>query len=385
MKHRQLGKAGLMVQYFSTFLLTTVPAQLFLFLVFLLKSRAPRKVYVYLAILAGYVVIVLVSNPVTIPMKNMLFYFSFVAPFLVMLSLNHSLNLVVITDGFIAALCLITLALAILVNSPLGGDLWFMPAEHGHRGLFGGFYQRPLGMAGVASSSAALIVFSLVLNDQTRTEWTLFNKRNVLGMFAVTVIASGTGFMLFVLYLMIRLLANAFSSRRMKFSTKLMITAVVLMLILGASGTFVIEGFNKFSFAYALLILADKQLALRETTPENLSEVLLGGQVSPVDPTFATASDFGYLSMFNAIGILGSMLVLLPPFLFARSLGAFAVPTIFFFLSFVHYPALSSPPGAVLFATFLYMLRCYEKAELRIADRQQRAQERYGLQPQPAT
>jgi hypothetical protein len=60
--------------------------------------------------------------------------------------------------------------------------------------------------------------------------------------------------------------------------------------------------------------------------------------------------------MVTGIGIIGSVLVLLPPLLFWTARRSMLLPTLAFYLCFFHYPALSSPPGAVMFAVFLFML-----------------------------
>lgn len=366
MGHRQFARFGLIVLYFSTFVLTTVPAQIFLVFSFLLKPRVSRKVFFYLSICAVYLFFVISINPSDIPLRNLLFYFSFVMPFLVMLSVRDSINNFAITNGFMAVICAVTVAEAILVNSPLGTNIWFLPAEHAHRVLFfDGLYQRPLGVAGIASSSGALIVFSLALSDMFQTKWRLFCKKNIVAILALALLASGTGFMLLVVYLITKFSCNIFGAKRMLSGTTIGLSFIIILLTMGASGGyFTTEGFNKFSFEYANLIIVNKELSLSLLQPTSLVELLLGGQVSQGNPVFATASDFGYLSMFGAIGVVGSMLVLGVPLLFARSLRFFVAPTIIFYLSFIHYPALSSPPGAVLFALYLYMLGSY-KNEMR--------------------
>ena len=373
--YRGLEKVGLnilylfafIILYFSTFVLTTIPAQLLLVSLFLLKPLAPRKVYLYLTICVTYLFCVISINPSDIPLRNLLFYFSFVMPFLVMLSAKDSVNQFVITDGFIAAVCAVTIAEAIIINSPLATHVWFSSVEgdkeHPARALLGLF--RPLGVAGRASSSGALVVFSLVLSDMLRTRWTLFCKRNFFAALTLIVIASGTGFMMFIIYLAIRLSSYFLNARRTGLISGLSLTCIFILLLWGASGGLVLEKYNRFSFEYAISIIEHKSSLLTSFEAPDFVELLLGGQVSPTNPILATTTDFGYLGMFSAIGALGGMLILSAPLLFFRALRFFAVPTIFFYLCFIHYPALSSPPGAVLFALYLYMLSSYDSANRR--------------------
>ena len=358
MKYQQLAKSGLGLLYFASYILTTVPAQLLLIFLFLMQPRVPRKVAFYLIFCIIYFVGIIAINPSVIPLRNMFFYFSFVMPFLIMLSTRNRVNYFTITEKFMVVVCTVTVVEAIIINSPLGTNIWFLPANHVHRVLmFNGLYQRPLGISGVASSSAALIVFSLVLSDVFKEKWRFLSKKNILAILALIVLASGTGFVLFMIYLIMKLFSNVFSIQRMGLVVKIAVFSFVGVLFLGASSNlFLADGFNKFSFVYVSYIFQNKVMSFESLQLASLVEVLFGGQISQENPVFATASDFGYLSMFNAIGIFGSLLVLSAPLLFSRSIRFFIIPTIFFYMCFLHYPALLSPPGAVLFALYLYIL-----------------------------
>lgn len=363
MKIRTLTKVGLASLYLSRFALTTVPAQLLLLGLSLRKPRAPRRVTLYLLALAVYVSAVLLLNPSPVPLRNILYYFSFLPPFLVMLSAKNDEARFTVTTGFILAICVATIAEAILINTPIGADVWFFPADHPHRHLiFGnGWYQRPSGIAGIASSTASIVVISLVLSDVFEPHWGLFSAKNTFAVLALVVLATGTGFMYFMFYLVLKLLGGKVGSRRTRLGTKVSLFVVIGLLLYGATGGLWTRELNKFSFDYAWLIVENKMVMFRDSEPSTALEFLFGGQASQSASVLNTSSDFGYFGMFHAMGVIGCVLVLCAPFLFYRSLRYFVLPTVFFFLSFVHYPALSSPPGAVLFALYLFMLHSHRK------------------------
>lgn len=187
----------------------------------------------------------------------------------------------------------------------------------------------------------------------------------LFAVLTLVVLATGTGFVLFVVYFAAMSAYQA--SRQRSVFANVFRLATVMFLSLGAAGGFVTEGFTKFSFDYAYLILGMKVSRVESFTSQGFKELLLGGQVSLVNPVMTTTGDFGYLGMISSIGLLGAALVLGAPLLFARSLRGFIGPTVLFILSFVHYPALSSPPGAVLFALYLYMLASHIRVDQRQA------------------
>lgn len=361
MSYRRLGTVGLGALYFSRYLLSTVPAQLLLVCLLIIKSRAPRTVRVYVVLCFIYFLAVILVHPSVTAVRHMLFFFSFVPPFLVMLSARNSLHNFAVTPSFIVAVCVITVAEAIALNSPLSGYLWFFPEDHAYRTLFNGFYQRPSGVAGVASSSGALVVFSLVLCDAGQPRWTVLSKQMVAAVVTLIVLASGTGFVLFVLYLALRAAIRA--KRRVSQMSRLSAFGLVSLLAFGSVGVFAANGLTHFSLDYVSAIYDNKAAAVRAWAAEDMrgDELLLGHQISGSEPALTTSGDFGYMSMVSSIGLLGTMLVVGTPLLFAGSLHAFAVPSILFLLSFVHYPALSSPPGALLFALYLQMLAMHDR------------------------
>ncbi len=362
-----MTRLGLAALYFSRFLLTAVPAQLYLAALFLCRPRAPRPLVWYAVTCGAFVVTTVVLGRSLVPLRNAAFYFSFLTPLLAMCAVRRGAARFTAQNGFVIAVCVATLVEALLINTPLGADVWFFPADHPHRNLiFGaGWYQRPSGLTGIASSTAFIVVFSLILADVFDRNWRLLSARNVLATVTLTVLAAGTGFVLFILYLITKVPIRALAGKRPHLVSRLSVIAVVLILLYGATGNLWTNELNKFSFTYVWLIIENKMAMIRELHVPAVQQLLLGGQVSRAAPVLNTASDFGYFGMFHAMGLIGCALVLSAPLVFFRAIPSLAVPTAFVYLSFVHYPSLSSPPGAVLFAFYLFMLHDHTVASRR--------------------
>jgi hypothetical protein len=115
---------------------------------------------------------------------------------------------------------------------------------------------------------------------------------------------------------------------------------------------------NKFSFTYISYIVLIKYYAVFNDYDPNTTMLvnLLGQNISLNLEKAITSGDFGFVVMHEAIGIIGLMLVLLSPFVFIKSIKHFTVPIVIFYLSFIHYPALLSAPGAINFGILLYLL-----------------------------
>ena len=379
---KKLTTCSLLLLFFSRFILTTIPAQAALLLLFLRKPVLPTKVYIYLLVVIFYWVTVFLTGYSNIQAQHLLFYFSFIPPLLAMFSmkLNTTTSLFII-DKFIIAICMVTILEAFLVNSPLLDYLYFFPPEgSSERVNFLGFYQRPLGIAGNASMTSIVLIFSIVLADaknqifssgisepgiQGETKIQIFLDRQTIFLtIAILVLASGTGFILLLLYLFTKLLA------KFKLNEKylvLFISTLAFLALLIFSSILVSEpgvGFDKFSVVYLDFIIKhkiDNVIDVFENQNINIISVLFGQQVNTSMSHASTSSDFGFLTMYSAIGALGSALVLSTPILFMSSLHKFFIPTIFFYLSFIHYPGLLSPPGAVLFSLYIYILNNHSR------------------------
>jgi hypothetical protein len=376
-------RLGLLLLYFARFLTTTVPAQGLLLVQFLLRPTLPSKVWGYLFVVVVYCGAVLVLHPSLIPLKNLLFYFSFILPTVLILSGESGADRFV-TTRFLYILCALVICEAILLNSPLAGYLsFFLPADWANSSenvrLFG-VYQRPLGIAGNASMTSCVLIFTAVLGDVVGQaspasimsdsgarpaqggvpSARVFSFRSLVLTITVLGLGSGTGFGLLILYF-VSLLTARIKSGALKLFSFLSAIGLMILATYGGELTYLndIRGFGKFGSTYAVLVFGTKLEYLTSALKyqgAHYSLILLGNQIDPATLSAETGSDFGFLNMYNAIGLLGFLCVLGAPLLFASSARRLAVPTMFFYVTFLHYPGLLSPPGAVLFGLYLATL-----------------------------
>jgi len=381
---KKLSRHSLQLLYFSRFILTTIPAQAALLLLYMRKPVLPVKFLFYILCVIFYWACIFSFGYSAIRFQHVLFYFSFIPPLVILSSQKQPDVPVFISDRFIIAIFALTILEAILVNSPIAEHLYFfsLPEDSSERVKFMGFYQRPLGIAGNASMTSCVLIFSVVLADTVKDILTgissyekctshastrehtdnIFTYRTLLLIVSILILASGTGFVLLLLYLSFKL----FSRFQLKLNSLLQLIGMVALLIVCIYGsiylTTTIDDFDKFSMSYAELIYDYKIEIVRsnlEMQNANLISVLFGMQTETSLSEALTSGDFGYIVMYNAIGLFGSILVLIVPLLFISTITKFIIPTIFFYLSFVHYPGLLSPPGAVLFSLYIYLMLNY--------------------------
>lgn len=355
---RKISRFLLYGLFLSRFITSTVPAQIALGLLAVGTKRVPERLLGYLIVCAGYVGIVVVINPAYAPVSNFLFYFSFVPAFLVMLATRAAESEEFLTARAMKLISLLTFLDAVAMNSFLRPYMWFYPEGHVHgQSMIFGFYNRPAGIAAVTSSSGALAVFMLVLSDWWHPREALTNRRTLWTLATLVLLQSGTGFAMFSAYVLLRVYSQYRSSIQKRGASLVVLAGVVaaIYLTLGISDETAAQW--RFSFAYARLVYDIKVEEVIRSTFGNFDTLMLGAQIDATLVGNITTSDFGVLGMLMGIGIVGTVLVLLPPLLFWTRRRSMALPTAFFYACFLHYPALSSPPGAVMYAVFLFMLR----------------------------
>ena len=258
--------------------------------------------------------------------------------------------------------------------------MYFFPIEgSSERVNFFGFYQRPLGVAGNASMSSVISIFALSLRDVLNKNSTNILKIKYtedIGFFSnsksflsyqlfftclsVLLLMSGMGFGCLFLYIFILLIdKNNFTVKgSLSFSITLITLCTMAFLMTSELGL------DKLSLNYFNLLVElkkDSFLAVYTDNVLNLTNlrIFFGGQIDTNVSSVFTSGDFGYLVTYEAIGVVGMFLVLATPLLFWSSLIIYWRPTVIFYASFLHYPGLLSPPGAVLFSLYLYLLyRC---------------------------
>ena len=376
----KLKNVSLFFLYFSRFFLTTIIGQV-LILLCIRKTSMPLRIYAYIFIVFCYWLIVLSFGSTLVGPKHLLFYFSFIPPLILLFTSDERGFIELITVKFIVTICVLIIIEALLVNSSFISYMYFFPSEgSSERVQMFGFYQRPLGVAGNSSMTSVILIFSLSLRDAIKKSFsrTLYGNKAGDGIdftanptsflnypvifvsLSIFILMSGMGFILLLLYYVLLIFEKKTLNGRNVFS--------LLIILLALSGLTYVWNYdfevNKFSFDYFIYLVEFKIIdVLGEWANLNAGgylKILFGGQIDLDAIDVLTSSDFGYLVMYKAIGLLGVLLVLATPLLFASSLIVFVRTTIFFYASFLHYPGLLSPPGTILFSLYLYLLHSYE-------------------------
>ncbi len=367
LRRATLVRFGLRALFVSRYLTSTVPAQLLLLLLGMVRLRLPGRMLAYIAVSALYVGVVLVQNPQYAPMSNFIFYFSFVPPFLVMMSTRSEGSQEFLDLRAMKVVLVLTALDAVAMSTGLRQYMWFFPEGHSHgQSMIFGFYNRPSGVAAVASSSGALAVFMLVLSDLWHRRETLLNRRLVITLLTLLLLQSGTGFAMFGAYVVLRLVQQYRSRLRVRNRSAglLILASVVGAIYTTRNLEFEQAAQFRFSLEYARQVYEVKVAQLELTRFGRPATLWLGAQIDPALVGQVTTSDFGVLGMVQGIGIVGTTLILLPPLLFRTGRRSLVLPTVFFYACFLHYPALSSPPGAVIYGAFLWTLWSVKRGTL---------------------
>jgi len=354
--------AGLIGLIFAQYLTTAVPAYLLMMIGLLLRRgvKLPSRIVLYLCAVTLYWVAVMSYATGKNVFTHMLFYFGFLLPLIVFASDRRISISFFVNEKTLIGLCLLTLLEAVLFNSPVAHLLYFFPPEGSNdRIVIFGFYQRPMGIGGNPSLTAAILFFFAVLNDRIHGVTKLATQ--ALIVVTTLALASGTGFGLLLVYLLVL----AFRSIRYNikgialgvFYLSILLAALALALgfIVDLWSLRLQENFDKFSIGYFVLMYNYKMLVAASLFDGiDIEAILFGRQI--ISSAATTTGDAGMLNAVSALGLVGTMLLFAAPFLYVRGIWRNIVPTMFFFLSFVHYMGLLTPPGQVLLACYVWWL-----------------------------
>jgi len=353
-----LNYFGLFALIFAQYLTTAVPAYLILIICLVsgANTKLPTRAVLYICAVVLYWLSVLSYATGKNIFTHILFYFGFLLPFLI-IYVNRRIRIdVLINEKTIIGLCLLTIFEAVLFNSPIGQHLYFFPKGDNEITSIFGFYQRPTGIAGNASLTSVVLFFLVVLTEQIRGAIKL--RTRILVLATTLVLASGAGFGLVLIYLVIL----AFRSRRFTkkdFAVGFAYLLIVMAAIAVALG-FIVEAEKaenfKLSIDYFILMYDYKMYLVTSFLEQDasLETLLFGSQIVFDQP--GTTGDNGLLGAVRYIGWIGATLVFMAPLLYPGALRRYFVPFLFFCLSFVHYMGLLTPPGQVLFACYLSSL-----------------------------
>ena len=352
---RTLSYIGLFALIFAQYVTTAIPGYLALLMSLLLGAgiRLPSRIVLYICAVAVYWLAVLSYGAGKSVFTHMLFYFGFLIPYLTFATGKRISVDSFVNEKVIVALCLLIIVEAVLFNSPIGPHLYYFPEVGAvERTAILGFYQRPVGIGGNAAMTSTILFFLVILNEQIRGASKFTTQ--VLIFAAAILLASGTalGFLLFYLAVL-ALRSRAFSVKYylLRFVYVLVFISGIAV-IYGYFGTF--EQFDRFTIDYVQFLLDYKLLTLeRAIEVATLDTALFGYQIHDI---VATTGDSGFLVSVDAVGLIGAALLFMAPLLYPGAVLRNAVPSVLFYLSFIHYPGLLTPPGQILLACYLCIL-----------------------------
>ncbi len=297
----------------------------------------------------GQLLIALVLSASTAPLGNALFYFSFL-PVYLLLKAKRPEALILFLQGLLLLLLVFSACEFFLLNTPLSRYVWYLPQGHVHRSMIMNL-QRAQGLAAISSSSGAVSVLCLALYTTVAKE----KVRYYTAITAATILLlmSGTGFFLFLAYVILRRL-------RARSGVTLKVAAVGFLAVVAMISfmVFAAIGLNRFTTKYFVEIVVVKATQYAVYSGDiTAGSSILGGQADPIHPKLLSSTDFAVMGLFQSMGLVGTILVLLAPFILIGYRKQYWTLLVLCYLSWLHYPALASPIGAVFLGLFLALYR----------------------------
>jgi hypothetical protein len=261
-------------------------------------------------------------------------YFGFLIFYLLFYSSSNTVSI----ENVAILISMTVIIEALLINTIMPVSLMLNMPTHdgilieGHYTNYFGFYQRPYGPGTNPSMTSTLLVVLYTLIKRKSVKWLVFS--------AVTLSASTTGY---VLLLIAYFILNPVNFRGLSY----LIMIGLLAFILSALDDYFLY---RISPAY-LMTIAEYTLDqyLSHLKPDNYS--LLIGTNYLVDGEPFYQSDNGWAPFFYTNGLIILIAYLLTPFW--KGSYQKKAPYIIFLLGAIHYPAIFSLPGQVIFALLL--------------------------------
>jgi hypothetical protein len=249
--------------------------------------------------------------------------------------------------------CISVIVEAVLINAVIPPS--YLPnystgfEKSSHNTAFMGFYRRPMsiGNASMSSTIVSLMLFyleSLRKKGKILITWML----EIFALIAVILFASGTGFFIYFIYIFYKL--HIFSKKRNIVLFVLFIGIIIFLLNYAAVNSNSI--ISRISYKY-LEFLWDFKIKQIEDVLEELkkSSIVVGGIFA--SDNIRTWSDFALLDLFHSLGIYG--LVILFVFSIIKMNDVNFVAVFAGILGMIHYGAIISMPGQLIFAYSLIL------------------------------
>lgn len=254
---------------------------------------------------------------------------------------------------FIYLLCYAIILEAFLINTVISPTLLGnYPSQEvfeiSHQTSFLGFYQRPYGIGCNSTITSSILSLSLFFLRKEVTFYKLkWNKWiDVLTLVAILLLASGTGFFLYIIYVFYRY--NLISLKKSLLGILIgyilwgIITNIDLM---GAESIL-----KKISLEYINLLIEFKQEQMVETINElNSTSLIIGSDFS--NSPLLLWNDFAIRDFFHTFGFMGIIVFCI--FILCRLNNYNKVFIVIAIISLFHYGSIFSFSGQLLFAYIL--------------------------------
>jgi hypothetical protein len=207
-------------------------------------------------------------------------------------------------------------------------------------------YNRAYGLASSPTSSATILVLLLACiykfqKDKYKDYFILVT------IFGLALFASGTGFILFLVFLAMRY--NLFKGRKLIYG--LLLLGLITVFIMGQSinegGFFMRLSGNYFETLFGLK--GEQIVEIFTRISNTVFEFFFGAKYDFIEET-RVMSDFGWIDFVECYGVLGISLFLF--YLFMKRIF-FIAPVLLIVFGYFHYPCIGSIPGQILFAAIL--------------------------------
>lgn len=331
------------------------PAHLFVLSFFILNVRKTKlqNLDVILGFLfISFLILKTLQCNFSIALAEVRYYFGFFIIYLFFRSIKFEFPF----SKFISILSISIIFEAILINTIISPQVLpnFPPIDpHGisYQTYFFGFYQRPYSIGANASNSGTILIVLLLLNYMNNIANSKKNEASVeiLALIAIILLASGSGIMLYFVYLLFKL--NPFKNI-LRIGISIVFCAIIFYLIIIVNiGKY--EGLKKISAEYFVFLYNYKINIINETTTilkNSYMGFFYGEELKDVSK-IVIGSDFSWNNMFRSLGYFGIFffVLVLTSKISKGNLGTILI----FLIGAVHYGAMFALPGQILFAYLL--------------------------------
>jgi hypothetical protein len=268
----------------------------------------------------------------------------------------RSMNVEIKIERLLLLFCISIIVEAFLINVIIPPS--YLPnysddfEKSSHNTAFMGFYRRPMSIGGNASMSSTIVSIMLFYLESLRKRGQnlITLKLEIFTLIAIILFASGTGFFIYFIYRVYRL--HIFSKKINIFLFILLIGNILFLLNYAAvhSGSII----GKLSYKYLEFLWDFKIQQIEDVLDELKKSSMAVGGIFTRD-NIRIWSDFALLDLFHSLGISG--LIILSIFLITKVNNINAAVIFAGILGMLHYGAILSMPGQLVFAYSLMLSR----------------------------